>query len=282
MKAFLKAGFFVFMMAAMAAPALATAPAPAAKASSPAAANLKHPELKKFVDDGGNVDFLGNLYGLDGWLLSKADAEPRTVYTSPEGGMVMGILLNPDGTVQTNSQLAALKARLDGSQAAMPGAEKANGTKTERLYAEIEKARWIKVGRDDAPYIYMIINIACPHCQEYWKDLQPAVKAGKLQLRVMPFGAAKENREGGAALLSVSDPAAAWQKFIDGDASALSKDKAVIDMYGAVDENTKLLNKWKFRGAAPFTVYRKISNGEIVAIVGRPQNTMLLQADLIR
>ena len=83
-----------------------------------------HPELQKFVKDGGRIDFLGNAYGLDGWMLTKDEMEPRTVYTTPEGGVVMGVLIGPDGTVETTNQMAALKDRLQGGQAAVPGADK--------------------------------------------------------------------------------------------------------------------------------------------------------------
>lgn len=241
-----------------------------------------HPELKKFQEEGGSVAFLGHMYGLDGWVLSKADAEPRTVYTNSDGAMVMGILMNKDGTVETQNQLLALRDRIDGSQAAMPGAEKNIGSKAERAYALLEKAKWTKVGADDAPYIYILMNVACDHCQAYFKDLQPAIKANKVQVRLIPFGAKEFNRDSGAALLSVADAGEAWMKFIDGDKSVLSKDKAKVDMYGAIDANTKLVGELKFKGMPPFTMYRKRGDGQIVAIIGRPKNLMLLQADLIK
>lgn len=247
-----------------------------------AADALSHPQLQKFKDEGGTVDFLGHAYGLDGWVLSKGDAEPRTVYTTPEGGMVMGILMNKDGAVETQNQLLALKNRMSGSQAAMPGAEKNAGDKAERAYALLEKASWTKVGAEDAPYIYVLMNVACEHCQAYFKDLQPAITSGKLQVRLVPFGAKEFNRDGAAALLSVADPGAAWLTYIGGDQSALSKDKAKVDMFGAVDRNTALVAALKFKGLPPFTLYRKRGDGDIVAILGRPKNLMMLQADMMK
>lgn len=247
-----------------------------------AAQSIDHPGLKKFIEEGGKVDYLGNLHGLDGWVVSMGEAEPRTVYTNKQGAMVMGILMSEDGTVETQKQLLNLKNRIEGSQTAMPGAEKSNGAKVERLYAEIEKANWLKIGAEDAPYIYVIMNVNCDHCQNYWKDLQPQIKAGRVQVRLLPFGKADANRDGGAALLSVADPGAAWLDYIGGKTELLAKDKAVIDKFGDIDANTALVNKWKLQGTPPYTVYRKRSDGKIVAIVGRPKNMMLLQADLLK
>jgi protein-disulfide isomerase len=243
---------------------------------------FSHPELQKFVNEGGKVDFLGTAYGLDGWMLTKDGIDPRTVYTNKEGGMVMGMLIAPSGIVETPSQLAALQARQSGSQQAMPGAENANASKGERAYAELEKARWIKVGQDSAPYIYVLINVSCSHCQKFWKDLQPMIKAGKVQVRLLPFGAQAVNRDGGAALYAAADPAAAWLSYIDGKADVLDKTTAKSDGYKAVDDNTKIVSSWKMKGEPPYTFYRKLTDGAIVAIVGRPENMMLLQADLLK
>lgn len=251
-------------------------------ASAQAQQAIDHPGLKKFIEEGGKVDYLGNLYGLDGWVVSMGEAEPRTVYTNKQGAMVMGILMSADGTVETQKQLVGLKNRIEGSQTAMPGAEKSNGAKVERLYAEIEKANWLKIGAEDAPYIYVIMNVNCDHCQNYWKDLQPQIKAGRVQVRLLPFGKADANRDGGAALLSVANPGDAWLEYIGGKTELLAKDKAVIDRYGDIDANTALVNKWKLQGTPPYTIYRKRSDGKIVAIIGRPKNMMLLQADLLK
>lgn len=247
-----------------------------------AAENLRHPELQKFAEEGGEVEFLGHAYGLDGWLLAKEGLPPRTVYTTPEGGMVIGMLVNPEGIVETTDQLVAFKAKADGSQAALPGADKSQASKTERFYAETESAAWVKAGADDAPYIYMFMNTGCDHCQKFWKELQPLIKGGKLQVRLLPFGVNEINRSGGAALLSVEDPAAAWQQYIDGKQEVLSKDKIKEGTLAAIDANTKLLANWKIKGTPPFTLYRSLNTGKITAILGAPENTMLMMADLLK
>lgn len=250
--------------------------------AAPAEENARHPELQKFKTDGGEVEFIGHAYGLDGWMLAKEGLPPRTVYTTPEGGMVLGVLVNPEGEVETTNQLMALKARADGSQAALPGADQTQASKSERFYAEVEKAQWVKVGADEAPYIYIFMNTGCVHCQTYWKDLQPLIRGGKLQARLLPFGANEVNRTGGGALLSVAQPGTAWLEYIAGKKDALSQTKVKAGMLAAVDTNTKLLAEWNVKGMPPVTLYRSLATGQITAISGRPENTMLLMADLLK
>ncbi len=243
----------------------------------------RHPELDKFKATGGQVEYLGKTLGMDGWLLLDKDGQnPRFAYTTPDGGMVIGILVGPDGTVETQKQLVAWRARAQGDQGAMPGAAEATiAPKTERLYAQFEKSNWIKMGAADAPYIYVLVNTDCDHCQNFWHDLQPAIAGGKLQVRLIPFGIGDTNRNGGAALLAADDPAAAWNAYIAGDKAVLGADKATAETLAAVDANTKLFTEWKLP-TPPFTLYRRLTDGAVTAIAGRPQNLLLLLADVTK
>lgn len=242
------------------------------------------PALKKIQEEGGVIDFMGHSYGVDGWrIVGTAGGEAKYVYTTPEGGLLMGVLLKPDGTSATNEQLAALKQRKEGGQAALPGADQPTSStaKAEKVYAAIEKAGWARAGDTAAPYLYIFINALCDHCQSFWKELEGPMKAGKLQVRLIPFGKLEENRLSGAALLSVDDPAAAWDAFMKGDKQVLAKDKIKEGMLAKIDANTALFTEWKMQGP-PFTVYRKPSDGQVTVIVGKPDNAMLVLADLMK
>jgi thiol:disulfide interchange protein DsbG len=261
---------------------LLTAGIATAAAPEKPAAPRDNPAFRQFQDDGGKMEFLGNNLGVDGWALIDKDGKVVTaIYVTPEGALIKGWLFDPEGNALTPRQLAAYKARINGSQAALPGAEKGQSSKAENFYAQVERAAWVRTGNKDAPYLYMFINVNCGHCQELWKKLKPAVSAGTLQVRLVPFGEADANREGGAALLSVDNPGEAWQKFIEGKADALSKDKARRGAIEKIDANSKLAKEWKLPDV-PFTVYRKLTDGVVTAIVGQPENVMMVQADLIR
>lgn len=245
--------------------------------------------FKQFEQDGGKMEFIGNAYGVDGWaLIDKNNKVQTTIYTTPEGGMVRGLLFDPDGTPITPGQLTAMQAKKAGSQAALPNLEKANParlngqSKAEAFYAQVEKSGgWAQAGSASAPYIYMFMNVSCVECQDVWKKLQGPVNAGTLQVRLFPFGKEPANRDGGAALLSVDRAGDAWTSFMDGKTEALDKGKIKVGTLDKLDANTKLVSSWKVP-STPFIFYRKLTDGTLVGIPGPPQNIMLMQADLIR
>ena len=255
-----------------------------------------HPELRRFIDGGGEVRYLGHSLGVDGWMLTKMSSTGKTAiryaYETSEGGLVLGLLMDREGNVETKKQLGALmgmtaadaqEALSDeraGSGVKTPGAQKSGAGKAEKLYSEVESSFWARAGSEEAPYLYLFINTTCPECQNFWGDLKESVQAGRLQVRLVPFGALAVNRESGAALLSSDNPGEDWDKFIAGDAAVLSKDKADASALEKIDANTRLAASWKLQGP-PFILYRKPSDGVVTAIVGEPENLMLMLADLM-
>lgn len=240
-----------------------------------------HPSLKKFEEDGGAVDFMGHAYGLDGWVVTTKEGDVKYVYTNKEGGLVVGMMIGADGQFETGRQLTAMKLRKAGSQAAMPGADMSRLSKVEQVYAKVEKSSWVRFGKEDAPYFYMFANVNCEHCQNFWKDIEAAVNAGSIQVRFVPFGAKPDNLEGGAALLSVADPLDAWKKYVAGDKSALSKDKITAGGLEKIAANSALFKDNNMQGP-PFSIYRRPQDAVVTVLVGRPKNSMLLIADLMK
>lgn len=263
-------------------PAQISADDVASSAPSPEVSALaqKFPAFADFEKEGGIVEYLGPSGSLQGFVLIGADKTIKTVYVTPENTMVMGILVDSAGQNMTAPQLIAYRKRLTGDQSAISGAENGALSKAEQVYAGAEKSAWVSVGQDSAPYVYMFMNVNCDHCKAMFMDVAPLVKAGKIQIRLVPFGAADANRDGGAALLSVSDPFAAWQAYINGDQAALGKDKIAAGALEKIAANTAFATKNKLQGP-PFTLYRRPADGVITAMVGRPQNTLALMADLL-
>lgn len=245
----------------------------------------RHIELQKFEQSGGKVEYMGYKLGLDSWLLTKGDGMVMTAYTTKEGGMVVGTLVDTDGSVATMGQMAALSARQDGAQDALQGAllPDSSATRAERFYAEIEnKSAWGESGAKDAPYVYLLFNADCDHCKDFWVDVRKQVADGALKVRFVPWGAAEANRIGGAALLSSSDPAAAWSAFIDGKRDSLAMDKVKDGAIAAVDANTAMVKRWGVDKYLPFLIYRRPADGKITAVLGPPQNILLFMADIAK
>lgn len=158
----------------------------------------------------------------------------------------------------------------------------AKAGKSEKFYSIVEQADWFSIGNANAPYIYVFMNPTCEHCIAYWNDLKPHIESGAIQLRILPFGSSSDNKTASAALLSVSNPADAWNSYITGDEAALSEDKITDQgVYEKVAANTAIWMDWKLR-TTPFSVYRSSGDGEIKILIGQPENPLLLLSDFIR
>ncbi len=236
--------------------------------------------LNAFETAGGKFDYLGNAHGLDGWILISPKGDTQYIYTTPDGALLKGTLYAPDGSSETLRQLKAYEQKMSGGQAATPGAEK-SAMPAEQLYAAAEKANWVALGNAQAPYLYVFMNANCDHCRDYWADLSDQVAAGRFQVRLIPFGDADANRTAGAALLSATDPMAAWKAWAAGDQGALGADKIKDGAAARLEANTALVKKWRLP-TPPFTLYRRPADGKIVALVGRPENKMLLPSEFMQ
>jgi len=247
----------------------------------------KHVLLELLEAKGGyTVEYLGEEFGLSGWAVTNEKGGVSYYYVTPQGGIVMGLMWGADGSLRTESQLNALRARMqDGSQAAMAiqdGDQKKDAPKSELMYADVEKSNWLSIGDTAAPYIYIFVNPTCHHCHTYWTDrLKSEVDAGNIQVRLIPFGSTEGNRISSAAFLQSDNPQADWQKFVDGNVDVYSAEDATDEGYQKTDENLKLAAKWQLP-SVPFSIYRAPKDGRIKIISGVPDNMMLLMADFVR
>ena len=254
--------------------------------SMPAAAQQqpKTAELLRFEQNGGKLVYLGKSYDLDGWLLVDRSGKPKSVvYVSPMGALLVGKMFSGSGHNITKSQLEVYNARTSGAQDAIKvdNVDKDATPKSELFYADLEKGNWVRVGKPDAPYIYMFINVNCEHCQTVWRMFKGSVDKGMLQLRLVPAGEQDANLNGGAALLSVDDPGQAWQDFMDGKKGTLDKTLIKGDALDKMAANNKLAKKWKLP-QYPFEMYRKVSDGSLIVVEGEPSNPMQVMGDLMK
>lgn len=280
--------------------------------AAPARAQDMHPVLKKFQDEKkAKVEFLGRDHGLDGWLITgKNDAGADIVqyaYSTPEGGIVLGVMFGPEGEVTTVKQLEAYRERMkSGGSGAVPLEKLAKGMeppksltgpqegeaappelksdavpKAEKFFALTESSSWVQIGKKDAPYMYVFFNVTCDHCVNYWKSLKKYVDDGTLGLRMVPFGTSPRNKTLGAALLAASDPEEAWRGFVGGNAAALDEKAASAEMLRKIESNTALFGEFSLKSGPPFSLYRSPVDGKIKAIMGKPDNIMMLIADFM-
>lgn len=77
--------------------------------------------LRNFVREGGQIFFLGEYEGMNGWVLIR-NGQPEYFYENPDGtALVMGLLFDTDGQMVTMPQLSRLRERVGDDMYATTG-----------------------------------------------------------------------------------------------------------------------------------------------------------------
>lgn len=266
--------------------------------------------IQNLVASGAQLRYLGQDYGLNGWLVLKNGQEQYFYSTADGQAVMMGILFNNKGDTVTLKQINDLRkkegpaidklAGFEGSplapQTATPQStatptvspdftnpeallKSAVKSKSEQLYEGVENANWIKLGSDKAPILYSFVDPECPHCHDLIKNVRKSgfLEQGLLQLRLIPVGVLTENSLTEAAyLLASPDPQKDLYRHLDGDKNALLADKSVNTQ--GVQRNIKLMQDWKL-DVTPFSVYRA-RDGKVKVLQGVPDDLKKIITEL--
>lgn len=289
---------FVFFLLAFSFPAFAQEASDVPLASQAAAPakqypymDILHPALKKFIEEGGTVSYMGNEHGMNAWVLEKGD-NVQFSYTTPDGkGIIRGMLFgDSDKDLVTQKQvlrfrdlgedriLEAFPPVLPDTQQAAAAPASKGAQQAQKFYETVEKSSFFTAGSKDAKPIYVFVDPTCEHCFNYWKELKPHADSGALQLRLIPIGWDRAGRNAAAALLSAEDPVKLWSDLAAGNKDALKGAKTDEAALSKVKANTDILVERRLR-ITPLTVYRN-SEGRVVLIVDKPENLMLVVSDL--
>jgi len=135
--------------------------------------------------------------GLTGYLIKEG---PRysVVFGAPDGYLIVGALISPDGKNLT----AMYKAKY--------APKPKYGAVIKQLEAD---GHLITLGRADAPTLYVFEDPNCLFCDRLNKVLLPLVDKGRVRLKVALVAFLKPDSLGRAtAILDAKDPAAAFRK----------------------------------------------------------------------
>src|SRR5690606_16165625 len=160
-------------------------------ASKPAVISSLETRGVEFMDEFEAGTHLRAFAGMDG-------GQPIAVYVLPDGTAITGTRLNDKGEIIDAETLQNLVAK----------------PASERDWALLESATWVRDGAADAPrIIYTFTDANCPYCHMFWEAARPWVDSGKVQLRHLMVGVIKEDSPTkAAAILSASDPSAALKE----------------------------------------------------------------------
>jgi len=262
-----------------------------------------NPVLANIQKIGAKIYFLGNRAGLDGWLIVK-NGQMQIAYATPDNrGALIGALFGQDGDniteaqinnlAVTNKEVADILASAGQEQNAIaaPGGAPSPLPATpigalpavalspgERLFHDLSVTASVMIGKPMSPEIIMVMDPRCPHCQATWKALHDSIAKGAVHLRMVPIGNQDSDNERAAAiLLSQDDPMTAWDKYINGDKSALAGTPAPAAL-AAVRANHTVIDAWKIE-STPYLVYHAV-NGKVKILQGEPEKISTLLTDL--
>lgn len=246
---------------AASAPAAASSPKSSANDSPAADASVVQRALAS-----KGLEITGTMEAPKGYQGFVASYQGRQlpVYVAPDGQHILiGTLFDMDGHDLTSA------AMMDVEAAAF----------TEAQWKELESATWVVEGNPKAErVVYVFVDTRCPYCHHLWRDSQPFVKDGNVQIRDILVGViAPESLPEAAAILDAKDPTAAWnrneQDFGKNPAPAGAGSAASV---AKVKANTELMQKLGFMGT-PSLIW-KDADDKIHTLQGMPRDPEMLKA----
>ena len=243
----MRAGMSVLVLATGLLSAVVT-PVPGAAAHEPPAAHgTEEPAvIAALRAKGARVLALGERGGLDGHFVELGDGDAYSLYLTPDGHAVAGLLYGPDGTLLTGDQIAvaggqrnpnnvvptddpALLAHAYDEGRAVPAAE--------ALFERSGAAFGFNLGRT-GPLVVLFADPGCRWSRSAVARLGGPALDGRLRLHVVPVGVlgAASAREA-VAIASAPDPAMAWFERTDAAGSAeggrrIARNNDLFDAWG--------------------------------------------------
>ncbi|TAM10575.1 MAG: thiol:disulfide interchange protein DsbG [Nevskiaceae bacterium] len=196
--------------------------------------------------------------------VANYNGHPIPIYVLPDHKhFLVGTLFDADGTDLTHSAMEKLASSHFG----------------EAQWQKLEKATWVAEGDTKATHvIYVFVDTRCPYCHEFWKQSQPLLAKGGVQVRNILVGVIKpESLPEAANILDAKDPAAAWQAneagFRSNPTPATNASAAATEKVRA---NTRLMTELGFRGT-PSIIWKDVA-GKIHTLQGLPRDAKDLAA----
>ncbi len=253
--------------------------------------------LKKMVDSGAQIFYLGEFEGMNGWALIR-QGKPEFFYENRDRtAMVMGLMFNGEGEMITMGQLTSLNRRVGDDMYAATGGSLSQHkqaqiaqppvtdtpapvvrelTQAQRMYTDLIASNWITINETGKHDVFAFIDPDCPHCKQMIREMDSAFSNDQIKLRVIPIGISDAGQRKAAVLLASANPEEILLKYAHGDNSALSAPQNINTK--AVENNKKTLLEWGF-DATPIVVYRTLK-GEIRVVRGRPYDLNNLIDDI--
>jgi thiol:disulfide interchange protein DsbG len=134
----------------------------------------------------GQVKELGETHGLRGLYLRNG-SEFQVLYATPDGkATIAGVMWDATGKNLTRDQVSKIDGAIP-TVVVKDGAKSAEAAATTDAFASVEHASFGLTGDPAAPRLWMIVDPYCSYSVRAFDALRPYVKAGRIQLAVVPI-----------------------------------------------------------------------------------------------
>ncbi|HEY8963634.1 MAG TPA: hypothetical protein VIN59_04135 [Alphaproteobacteria bacterium] len=185
--------------------------------------------------------------------------------------------LTPEQQPQTPAPVAQAPAAQTSAQAATSTTTTPSATSpSERLLASMQVAPALVWGDASKPTFYAFLDPSCKHCQQFLREVEPFVLAGRVAVRMVMVGYNEVSMQQAAFLLAASDGADRMVRHAKGDPTAIEASGADVS---AVAKNVELMSAWNLMGT-PIILYRGASDRQVRMVRGRPYDVPAAVTDL--
>jgi thiol:disulfide interchange protein DsbG len=219
------------------------------------------PVLQHIASAGATLLDLGTEHGMR-TVFAKSGNAFQVFYVAPDGQAVIGgIMWDQAGRDVTRDQVKSIPGviptvRLGPEAKASPAATE---VPLASPLALVQETTYGTVGSSDAPHLWMFIDPFCAFSVRAMQQLQPYVKAGKVQLSVIPISVLDYEDHGfstPAAKIMVSEPAD--QMVADWTSGSL-KGTPSADALALLERNMQAASALHLKGT-PTLIWRESDN----------------------
>jgi thiol:disulfide interchange protein DsbG len=226
----------------------------------------------------GQVRELGETHGLRGLYLRNG-GEFQVLYATPDGkATIAGVMWDATGKNLTRDQVSKIDGAIPTVVVDKDGAKSVEAAAKTDALASVEHATFGLAGDPAAPRLWMIVDPYCSYSVRAFDALRPYVKAGRIQLAVVPISILDYEDNGQstpAAQSLLSQKADQMVEAWDHQNFRLAPSESAPTL---LEKNNRLAEDIGLRGT-PTLVWRK-ADGSAGEIDGIPKNWDALIAEV--
>src|ERR1700722_1106150 len=218
----------------------------------------------------GQVNELGETHGLRGLYLRNCP-EFQVLYVTPDGrATIAGVMWDATGKNLTREQVSKVDGAIPTVVVDKDGAKSIEAAAKSDALLSVEHATFGLAGDPAAPRLWMIIDPYCSYSVRAFAALRPYVKAGRIQLAVVPISSLDYEDNGQSTPAAQSLLSQKQDQMVDAWDHQNFRLAPSENASALLTKNNRLAEDIGLRGT-PTLIWRK-GDGSAAEIDGIPKN----------